>query len=91
VAEPEEQNLPADGQSHAVQTTAPGEVLCGASPHSAGADKVRTTYTNTCRSSKIENAHNLKKLWLRAFHRRLCVEMFLDFRSKQCKMSEKRQ
>lgn len=42
MAEPEEQNLPADGQYHALQTTAQGEVLCGASPYSAGADKVRT-------------------------------------------------
>lgn len=42
MAEPEEQNLPADGQSHALQTTAQSEVLCGASPYSAGADKVRT-------------------------------------------------
>lgn len=41
MAEPEEQNLPADGQSHALQTTAQSEVLCGASPYSAGADEVR--------------------------------------------------
>lgn len=40
MAEPEEQNLPADGQSHALQTTAPSKVLCGASPYSAGADEV---------------------------------------------------
>ncbi len=42
MAEPEEQNLPADGQSLALQTTAPSKVLRGASPYSAGADEVCT-------------------------------------------------
>lgn len=42
MAKPEEQNLPADGQSCTLQTTAKSEILCGTSPYSAGTDKVRT-------------------------------------------------
>ncbi len=48
MAEPEEQNLPADGQSLALQTTAPSKVLRGASPYSAGADEVCTHKKKTC-------------------------------------------
>lgn len=42
VAEPEEQNIAADGQHHALQTKTAGEVFRGASSYSAGADEVRT-------------------------------------------------
>lgn len=64
MAESEEQNLPADGQSHALQTTAQSEVLCGASPYSAGADKVRTqkrTYEQHVHYEK-QNGNCLRKL-----------------------------
>ncbi len=60
MAEPEEQNLPADGQSHALQTTAPSKVLRGASPYTAGADEV-CTHKKPCGLQK-RNVYFLRKL-----------------------------
>lgn len=54
VAEPEEQNLTADGQPHALQTTAASEVFRGASSYSARADKVQTYTWATCSLHTVE-------------------------------------
>lgn len=42
MAESEKSHLSADGQCDAMSTEAPGQVLCGASSHPPGADKVHS-------------------------------------------------